>query len=37
MFISVFLYISSRYYAATQLSLATWSHYCSHATYLRRH
>ena len=25
-----------RYYAALQLLLATWSHYASHATYLRR-
>lgn len=28
--------ISPSYYAVMQLVLATWSHYASHATYLRR-
>lgn len=28
--------IAPRYYATLQLLLATWSHYASHATYIRR-
>jgi hypothetical protein len=28
--------IAPHYYATLQLLLATWSHYASHATYLRR-
>lgn len=30
------LKVTPRYYAAVQIVLATWSHYASRVTYLRR-